>query len=192
MGIDIIVNGFHSVSLLFGISLSIFPGWYKRKNYKGKFESENKSSTKFKGHHPDCNEFSGHRISINNKTYCAGCLGLIIGSIITIILILFYLLFDFLKINYYSFLIFGIIQIFILFFIIILFKKNPNIRVFSNAIFVISFFIIIISILEITGDFIYGLLTGLFSFLLIHTRIHISKWIHLSICKKCSKDCKMY
>ncbi len=180
------------LSLLFGISLSIKPSWYKKHKNIGKNESKNKTDSKFKGHHPNCDEFSSHRILINNKTYCSGCLGLIFGSVVTIFLVMFYLLFDFSIINFHIFLLFGIFLIFSLFIIIIFFKRNPTLRVLSNSIFVFSFFIIVISILEITGSYVYGLLTGLFSFLLIDTRIQISKWSHINICKNCEKDCKMY
>lgn len=188
----LIVGSIFIFSIIFGISLAINPGWYKKQKKNSKNNSKNSSTIQFKGHHPNCNKYSSHIIITKNKTYCAGCLGLIIGSIVTIILIIFYLIFDFLKINFHLFLIFGILLILILFIIIIFHKGNPYIRVASNTVFVISFFVIITSILEITGYFAYGLLTGLFSFLLIDTRIHISKWSHENICRNCKKECNMY
>jgi hypothetical protein len=189
----LIVGVIFIISLLFGISLAIRPGWYKRQNKnKGKDISKYKPVSQFKGHHPNCDEFAGHIINIKNKTYCAGCLGLIIGSVVTIILILIYLLSDVSLINFQIFLLIGILLIFTLFIVIIFFKRNPTIRVLSNSIFVFSFFIIVISILEITGTYVYGLLTGLFSFLLVDTRIQISKWSHINTCKNCKKECKMY
>ena len=176
------------LSLLFGISVSIKPGWYK----KQKGNVKNKRSDMFKGHHPNCDKFSSHRINIKNKTYCAGCLGLIIGSTITITLIVYYLLFDFSIVNFHIFLLIGILLILTLFVIILFIIRNPIVRVLSNSIFVFSFFIIVISILEITGSYVYGLLTGLFSFLLVDTRIQISKWSHINTCKNCKRECKMY
>lgn len=188
----LIVGSVFIFSILIGISLAIHPGWYKKQKKNSKNNSKNSSTIQFKGHHPSCDKYSNHIIVTKNKTYCAGCLGLIIGSIVTIILITFYLIFDFSKIDFHLFLIFGILLILVLFIIIIFHKRNPFVRVVSNTGFMISFFIIIIGILEITGYFIYGLLTGLFSFLLIHTRIHISKWSHKNICRNCKKKCKMY
>jgi hypothetical protein len=71
-------------------------------------------------------------------------------------------------------------------------KRKPLVRVVTNAIFVFSFFFIIISILEITGSFVFGLLTGLLCFLFIDTRIKISKWTHIHTCINCERDCKRY
>ena len=188
----LIVGSVFIFSILVGISLAIYPGWYKKQKKNSNNFSKNSSTIQFKGHHPNCDKYSNHIIVTKNKTYCAGCLGLIIGSIVTIILITFYLIFDFSKIDFHFFQIFGILLILVLFIIIIFHKRNPFIRIVSSTVFVISFFIIIISILDITGYLIYGLLTGLFSFLLITTRIHISKWLHKNICRNCKKECKMY
>ena len=35
----------------------------------------------FKGHHPDCEKFSGNRITIRGSVFCAACSGLLIGAI---------------------------------------------------------------------------------------------------------------
>jgi len=188
----LIVGIIFILSLILGISFAIKPGWYKIQKSKEKSELKKESSNGFKGHHPNCKNFSSHTIIIKNKTYCSGCLGLIIGSAFTIFLIVLYLLFDLPLINFHIFLLIGILLILGLFVIIIFFKKNPIIRILSNSIFVFSFFIIVISILEITGSYTYGLLTGLFCFLLVDTRIQMSKWSHANECKNCEKDCKMY
>lgn len=193
---DKLIVGIVSIfGCLIGTSLAIHPGWYKtlkKRNQTSHNKSKKNSDIKFKGHHPNCDNFSNHTIVIKNKTYCAGCLGLIIGSVVSIILITFYFLFDFSKINFHLILILGILLILIIFIIIIYVKRNPYLRVISNTIFLLSFLIIVISILEITGDLVYGLLTVIFSFLLIDTRIRISKWSHSIICRDCEKDCKMY
>ena len=83
----IIVGLIFILSLLFAISISIKPGWYKKQ--------KKKKSNEFIGHHPNCDEFSNHKIIIKNKTCCAGCLGLLIGSIVNIILIIFYIINDY-------------------------------------------------------------------------------------------------
>lgn len=188
----LIVGSIFILSLLFGISISIKPGWYKQIKYIGNKNQENKRSSDFKGHHPDCEGFSYHTIKINKKNYCAGCLGLLIGSITNIILILSYLILDIIIIDIRFLLMIGIILVLVLFIIFIINKRKPLIRVITNLIFVISFFLIISSILEITGSFVFGLLAGLFCFLFIDTRIKISKWTHMYTCKKCERDCKRY
>jgi hypothetical protein len=172
------------LSLLFAISISIKPGWYKRQ--------KKKKSNKFIGHHPNCDEFSNHTIIIKNKTYCSGCLGLLIGSVINIILIIYYVIYDFVILDNVIILIIGILLVLGLLFISLLQKRRPYMRVFTNFLIILSFFFIVISILEITGSYIFGLLTGLFCFLIIDTRIKISKWTHITTCKICKKECKRY
>ena len=39
------------------------------------------SAVQFKGHHPDCEEFSANRIAIRGSVFCAACSGLLIGAI---------------------------------------------------------------------------------------------------------------
>jgi hypothetical protein len=187
-----IVGSIFIISLLFGISISKKPGWYKPKKKNVKNNHEKKMSRDFKGHHPNCEGFSDHTIKIKNKTYCAGCLGLSIGSSINIALIITYIIIDDLIIDFRILLLIGIIFVISLFFIFIFLKRKPLSRVVSNAIFILSFFFIIISIIEITGSFIFGLLSGLLCFLFIDTRIKISKWTHINTCINCEKDCKRY
>ena len=44
----------------------------------------------FKGHHPECNNFNNHRYNLFGRTYCAGCSGLFIGAVISIVGTIFY------------------------------------------------------------------------------------------------------
>ena len=188
----VIVGSIFILSLLFGISISKKPGWYKTKNRIVDNKNEKKVSSEFKGHHPNCQGFSDHTIKVKDKTYCAGCLGLFIGSSINIVLIVLYLTFYNIIIDFRILLLIGLILVMVLFFIFIFMKRKPLSRVVTNAIFMLSFFFIIISILEITGSFVFGLLAGLLCFLFVDTRIKISKWTHVKICRNCEKDCKRY
>lgn len=38
------------------------------------------------GHHPDCEGFSDHEFQIGNKTFCAGCTGLLIGALVSLVM----------------------------------------------------------------------------------------------------------
>ena len=188
----LIVSLIFILSLLFGISISIRPGWYKPKKNIDYENNIKENSIDYKGHHPNCKGFSDHTITIKNKIYCAGCFGLLVGSLINIILIILFLVFDIIIIDYFLFLLIGIFLVTALFLIILFTNRKPFTRVLTNAIFMLSFFFIIISTLEITGSFIFGLLAGLLCFLFIDTRIKISKWTHVKICSNCEKNCKRY
>ena len=38
-----------------------------------------------RGHHPDCGNFSSHVIRVRSRTFCAGCAGLFIGGVISLL-----------------------------------------------------------------------------------------------------------
>jgi hypothetical protein len=194
----LILNGVFIVSCIFGISLAIRPGWYRRstkdQNHNVKRKQGQDITRKRKGHHPDCNQFQNHTIVISNKTICAGCFGLSIGCIISIFLMIFYIfvahgIFS----NTFYFLIFlGLIIIGLVYAEILLSRRYAIVHIISNAFLVVSFFLITISIFEITGKMIYGLISILLLFLLLYTRIQLSTYRHSLICNKCNKECKMY
>jgi len=192
------VGGIFIASCLFGISLAIHPGWLKRFTKQEKQNPNEKQTQKTarrrKGHHPDCDQFQNHILKINNKTLCSGCLGLSIGSIISIFLTIIYIIFrnELSSTAFHFFIIFGLFIIGLVYTEIILPKKHTIVHVVSNIFLMISFFIVIISIFEITGSKIYGAISILLSFLWLDTRIQLSNWRHTLICKNCGETCKMY
>lgn len=193
------VGGVFITICLFGISLAIYPGWFKRFTKQEK-HSPNKKQTqkttrKRKGHHPDCDQFQNHTIRIDdNKMLCAGCLGLSIGAILSIFLMILYIVIgnelSFTTLYFFMFL--GLIIIGLVYVEIMIPIENIIIHVLSNVFLVISFLLIVICIFETTGNKIYGAVSILLSFLWLDTRIQLSNWRHTLICKNCDENCKMY
>ena len=192
------ICGVFITSCILGISLAIFPGWFNRFTKHEKHDANRKIIQKItrkrEGHHPDCDQFKNHTIKIKNKTLCTGCFGLSIGSVISIILMIIYVLIDSNQSStIFHFLIFlGLIVIGLTYVEIILPVRNAVVHVISNIFLVISFLLITISIFEITGNKIYGTISVIISFLWLDTRIQLSNWQHARICKHCSERCKMY
>jgi hypothetical protein len=192
------VSIFFIISCLIGVSLTIHPGWI-RKSLKGIIknsttENIKKTDIKREGHHPNCDKFKNHIFRFKSRVYCTGCLGLAIGCVISIILIIFYNSI-YVKISpeiYFYLIIVGMIIVGFVFIEIISNKRNLYIHIISNSFLIIGFLIIIIGITEITGDKIYGIISIIFSFLWLDTRIQLSNWHHGKICSKCCKSCKMY
>lgn len=194
----LIVGIIFIISCLLGISLAFYPGWIKR-HLKREIESPNKknykkSARKRIGHHPDCDRFNNHIIKINGKIYCAGCLGLAIGCVISIILMTIYVTFSFsLSIDFILFLtILGFLIIGFVFIEIFVNNRNIWIHILSNSLLVLSFLIILIGITESTKTISFGIICIVLSFLWMDTRIQLSKWHHSTICNECDKSCKMY
>jgi hypothetical protein len=186
------------VCCLFGISLAIYPSWYKRifkvsKNRLG-IKNNKKIFRKRKGHHPECEKFQNHVISFNDKVVCTGCLGLATGSISSIFLMLFYLIFINEKnvMILYALIFLGLFLIACNYIEIVLQFSNKIIHIFSNIFIIVGFFIIFIGIFEITGSKTYAIISIIFSFLWLYTRIQLSNIRHIIICSKCKEKCKMY
>jgi len=192
------VGGVFITICLFGISLAIYPGWFKRfikqeKQNPNRRQTQ-KAARKRKGHHPDCDQFQNHTIRINNKMFCAGCLGLSIGAILSIFLMILYIVIEG-KLSFttfYFFMFLGLIIIGLVYIEIMLPIRHTIIPVISNAFLVISFLLIVVCIFEITGNKIYGAVSILLSFLWLDTRIQLSYWQHSLICNNCTEQCKMY
>jgi hypothetical protein len=193
------IAGFFIACCLFGMSFAFFPGWL-RKYFKDDYyqlhskKKQIKTQHHYKGHHPDCEQFKTHTLIIKKKIWCAGCLGLAIGSIFSMFLAL---LFVFFMINwhiatFYVFFFLGFIIIVFTFGEIMVPVRYTFLHIILNSGFIIGFFLIAISGFEITGNILYGLLAILFSFLWLDTRIQLSHRQHSNICKTCNESCKMY
>lgn len=194
----LLVGGLFIVCCLFGISLAVYPSWYKKilkisKNNLNK-KKDKKVLRKRKGHHPDCDQFKNHVIRLNNKVLCTGCLGLAIGSIISVFLMLIYLAFVSGKTStmFYSLVILGLIMIAFNFVEIMFPLRQRAVHIFSNVLIVVGFLLIVIGIFEITGSKTYAITSIIFSYLWLFTRIQLSHQRHSLICSSCSKKCKMY
>lgn len=192
----IVVTGTFIICCLLGISLSIYPAWMKRmiKSYKNTKEvNKNIKKIKFVGHHPYCENFKSHTIRISKKIYCAGCLGLIIGFTISIILSIIYLLTETNFTLNFKFLILYIgLLVLIIVFVETSTITKPILHIVSNILLIIAILFILIGILEITNDKSYGFISIMISFIFVETRINLSKLKHVRTCKNCIKDCKMY
>ena len=192
-----IIAGIFTMICIIGISFTFSPNWAHRYQpwKKDRKKNTEKIGTRlFQGHHPDCYSFQNHRIQWKHKTWCAGCLGLLIGLCISIILMILYLILDATQSKIISYLLFTV-GLFILTFVyieIVSSNKHALVHVFSNSLLPLSFFLIIITVIGLTGKLVYGFFTLLLCFLWLDVRIQLSKWRHSLVCINCSESCKMY
>ena len=191
------VGGAFILCCLFGLSLALRPNWVRRirkQNRDNVHVPESQEIKSRKGHHPDCRGFEGHTLEFNNKTLCAGCTGLALGSMISILLTILFmgLSIDLSNSVLYIFVILGLIFIAFTFIEIVILKRTAFAHVMGNILLVIGFFLIIIGIFQLTGSSGYGILAVIFSFLWLDTRIQLSTWRHTVICENCAESCKAY
>jgi hypothetical protein len=192
----IIITFIFSLCCLFGITLVFYPGWYKKimiDQSDGKKEKKSCNKRVLVGHHPDCNYFKKHVIKFK-RLYCAGCFGLLVGCIISIIFFIIYIFINiiFNPILYKIFIILGITIIFFTYFEILIIKRKIIVHILLNIFFIISFFFITIGVMELTGNIIYSFLTIIICFIWLETRVIISKYNHMKICENCNNRCKTF
>jgi hypothetical protein len=182
---------------LLGISFTISPNWIRRYRTQKTKREKNQAITAnrmFQGHHPDCSLFQKHTLFWKNKTWCAGCLGLLIGLCASIIFMITYLFTTSTPPKMISSLLIllGVFICMFVFFEVVYRNNHPLLHVFSNSLFAPSFFLITINVVGLTGNIVFGLFTILLCFLWLDTRIQLSSWRHRSLCMKCPESCKMY
>jgi uncharacterized protein YacL len=182
---------------IFGISFSLRPNWVRlfiRKKEEMITNHSNAEQRSFQGHHPDCETFKNHRWTYQNKTWCAGCFGLLIGCLLSSILMILYVVvpLHLSPMISHLLLITGFIIIVVVYLEIIQKRRHASIHVLSNGMLVLSFFFIMVSIIELSGKVEYGLYTILLCMLWLDTRVQLSRWYHSRLCRSCLQSCKTY
>jgi hypothetical protein len=139
------------------------------------------------GHHPLCGEFQCHEITINGKTFCASCVGLLLGAITAIFLATHHFIY---RITYtmsasligLGFIILGLL------YIPFLKTFSPVLRSLFNWAFVVGFALLLVGIDKI-GILEYDMIAvGMFVFWMF-TRIQMSRWDHGRVCLACGYRC---
>jgi len=200
-GIDadgkMLVGGAFIASCFFGISIALYPGWYRRLGVSGRQANRDPGKEGIqrgmRGHHPDCATFESHRVYFGERVFCAGCLGIMLGSILAMILMATYI-----GISQYdpkgsaqSLTFLGSIAI-LLVYLEVASSRHRVLHIVSNAALMIGLLLVTIGMLEATGSMMVGLLGVLFGFLWMNTRISLSGWRHALLCRKCGEVCKGY
>ena len=138
---------------------------------------------RFRGHHPDCEAFSGNRVTIQKVVLCAACTGMLFGAVVALIGTLFYFLVGVVPLTAdpviffvgYGGLLLGLVQ----------FKFCGWLKLMVNALFVLGSFIILVTADVLGKSFLIDLyVLGLILFLLL-ARILFSEWNNKRICSRC-------
>ncbi|MEM3442623.1 MAG: hypothetical protein QXM86_02005 [Candidatus Bathyarchaeia archaeon] len=180
-----------SLICFFGIIAAIFPKQCSKKfHFKEKTSVSQKFYDNFKGHHPACKEFSAHVIKLNNHVLCAACIGMILGASMALSGMAFYL-FGLWQIENISkpLILVGVAGVTLGFFQL---KFRGIARSILNAAFVFGAFLILIGFDVLTQNLFFDLFLILLIILWLFTRIELSRWDHLKICRRCKLPCEIY
>jgi hypothetical protein len=83
----------YGVICVLGIVAVFYPGKCRLTFQKpNAFPNAEKSSSavQFRGHHPDCEQFSANRITISGSVFCAACSGLLVGAVVALVAIVLF------------------------------------------------------------------------------------------------------
>jgi hypothetical protein len=84
-----LISAVYTVVCIIGIVAVFYPGKCRLMFQKPEVppDAKNPSATEvqFKGHHPNCENFSGNRINIRGVVFCAACSGLLMGAIAAVV-----------------------------------------------------------------------------------------------------------
>lgn len=181
---------------LLGIMIGVFPSRCARLlHFRSQDEAVDKTepasvrrtTVMFRGHHPTCGVFSTHVLHVEGATYCAGCMGLVTGGVISLIgcFSYFFLGFGVGEAGGYAFgigvggVVCGLLQYH-------LFKgSNGTIHFLLNVVFVVGAFLLLLGVNAQKSNFaLEAYLLALMVFW-IFSRMTLSQREHTKVCAAC-------
>lgn len=190
-----IVGSLFTLICVFGMAAAMMP---RRCSTSLHFEGRTKTptiqsgkgqkQTETKGHHPDCEAFAVHVISLNTHVLCAACSGLFLGAVLALFgTVLYFFVGLGTGLVGFCFVLTGATSLVLGFFEL---KFKGAARLFLNTLFVLGAFSILAGIdhLESFSIDLFVLMLILFWLL---TRVLLSQWDHSRICRECRFSCSM-
>ena len=183
------VSVMYSVICIAGIVAVFYPGkcrmTFQKPNVFPDYSKPAASVVEFRGHHPDCREFSGNRITVRGSVFCAACSGLLIGAIVAIAGIFLFSL-GFFDLGWRSLwvLVFGEVLMLIG---LAQIKMKGYVKLTANALFVVGSSICLI-VTDMVGQslLVDAYVLGMIVFMLWF-RISLSEWNNKRTCMKCNR-----
>ncbi|MEM3710368.1 MAG: hypothetical protein QXL46_05680 [Nitrososphaerales archaeon] len=141
------------------------------------------------GHHPSCENFSSHELRIKDKSFCAGCTGLIIGTLLSLFGTIIYFSTNLFIPTF--FIIIGLLGVVLGLILPLLNLKQTILRLFINAFFIFGVFLMLIGVDSLVQSVFFDLFLISLSIFCLFTRISFSQWNHLRICHECGNKCRL-
>ena len=178
------------LAALFPSSCLLIPQFWKN-NRNHRYQS-NMHKENWRAHHPSCENYITHVLSIGNSKFCATCYGLMVGAIIALISTSLYFFGGLSMENPVIIVLIGTIGVTLGLLQSALPKfSNSIIRFFASISFVMGTSLMLISIDSATNSLSIDLFLIILSILWILTKIKLSQRDHRSTCSKCStKSCR--
>ena len=163
-----------------GIIAGIAPNWCTLTS-----RSERRGNDGVAGHHPDCGHFPGHTVKIGTNVYCAGCSGLVIGAVFSLIgLVSGDYPFDTYVGFWFGALLvgLGLAQHFID-------LGSGWLHFWLNLWFVVGAWLMFAAIQLMNHSFLVSAYFLCVTVFWIYARIRASQWTHVAVCAGCDEKC---
>jgi len=142
------------------------------------------------GHHPNCEGFSDHEFQIGKKTYCAGCAGLLIGALTSLVTVSAYFIsqvqLDKVAIHLVGF---GFITVLAGLLTPIFSPGRSAIRLTTNTFLILGMSSILVGADTLLHNIQIDLYLIALDILWLTTRISLSQLNHERICADCTQKC---
>jgi hypothetical protein len=180
-----------------GIVAGLFPGrcsaiLFGRKSGKlpPSHSTFKHATSDFLGHHPTCGSFRAHVFKTKNKVYCAGCIGLISGGLLSIIGVVLYFFLQVIQCpNCFPIFLSGVAGVSAGLLQYHLFNLGrASVHVVVNTVFVVGVFLILLAVDAMTHNMILECYVIVLSFFWLYVRIHLSEYDHQRICSRCQRS----
>ncbi|UCB61391.1 MAG: hypothetical protein JSW72_04910 [Candidatus Bathyarchaeota archaeon] len=179
-----------------GVLAGVFPSkcagllhFQRKKSGESHHESQilSQANVAFRGHHPDCGSFNGHVVSVRQQHLCAGCAGLILGALLSLVgVALHFLINVVLWSNNVLIFWIGFVGVFCGLLQYSLFNwAKSSVHLAVNTYFVVGVFLILVGADGITKSTMVDSYVIILSLLWLYTRILLSQQEHKEICAAC-------
>ena len=197
-----IVGMIFGFTCILGIIAGIFPSkcssifHFSKRSQEKAFQNsahERNGTSVFLGHHPSCGRFSAHIFRINHKVLCAGCVGLILGAIISLFGVASYFFFNMNLLANSGIFWIGVLGVSCGLLQYHLFNLNRSlIHLSLNIFFVFGMLLLLIGVDFVTQNTSADFYVIALSIFWLYTRILLSKVDHKKICNVCGiKNCEL-
>jgi len=196
-----IVGTVFGIVCILGILAGIFPSkcssmfHFRKAEFDQEWEGLPEKTPVFRGHHPDCGSFSAHIIRVGHMTFCAGCMGLIFGAVLSLFGVTLYFFINiFFELNYFLVFWIGFVGVFCGLLQYHLFNWGESfVHLAVNSYFVFGVFLFLVGVDRTIQNTLVDFYLVVLSLFWLYTRILLSQLDHRKICNSCHvKECEFY
>lgn len=142
-----------------------------------------------RGHHPDCGSFTAHVFRLGHRVFCAGCIGLIVGAVLSLFALAGYLFLDTTLGTSQVVLWVGILGVSFGLLQYHLFNwGKSSVHLSVNSVFVFSVFLLLATVDSMTQNVVIDFYLIALSVFWLYTRILLSRLDHKRICNTCQVE----